>query len=137
MNNKKFPVWVIPVIIGVLLLVIILFILGLITFSYSTVSSKYKGGWICDNYINVDINTNRINIFGSDRSNVINAKYRMTKHSMVYGKNEFILKVKMFKKNGERYKNISDYKLIMYSNDMDHMSLTNLKTKEVYNCTKK
>ena len=136
----KFKMWLIPIIIGIVVLGIILFI-GVIIFiiktSFDSVSSNYQKSWICNDSVNIDINKNRINVFGSDRKNVINATYKMTSFNIENGHHEYTLKVRIFKKNGERYNNVEEYKIIMDSSNMDEMRITNTNAKYIYRCKKR
>ena len=142
MSNEpvKFKKWLIPVIIGIVVLGVSLFIgtiIFIISFSFNSVTSNYQKGWICNDNVNIDIKKDRINIFGNDRKNAINANYKMTNFVIENGHHEYTLKVKFFRKNGERINEVGEYKIMMDSSNMDEMRITNTNAKYIYRCKKR
>ena len=142
-KKEKNYYWIIPVVIGVFLLIGA----GIVAFIWSVfvgvngilknVSNDIQGGWICNSTLNVDIKDNSINTYSNDRTDVINATYKVNHFTTTNGHNEYGLIVKTYKVKGNRTETTTNVKIEMDSNNKNEMKMTNQSTGVMLRCKKR
>lgn len=142
-KKEKNYYWIIPVVIGVFLLIgasIVVFIWSIfagVNGILKNVSGDIQGGWICDNTLNVDINENNINTYSNDRTDVVNATYKLNHFTTTNGHNEYELIVKTYKEKGNRNETTTKVKIEMDSYNKEEMKMINQSTGVIIRCKKR
>lgn len=142
-KKEKNYYWLIPVGIGVFLLIgatIVLFMWSIfagVNGILKNVSKDIQGAWLCDNTLNVDINDDRINTYSSDRTDVVNATYKVNHFTTTNGHNEYELIIKTYKVQGNRIATNEKIKIEMDSNNKEEMNMINLSTSKIIRCKKR
>ncbi len=135
--------WVIPVVIGVFLLIgigivlFIMFVFSGVNGILKNVSKDIQGSWICNNTLNVDIKENNINTYSNNRTDVINATYKVNHFTTTNGHNEYELVVKTYNVQGNRNETTANIKIEMDSNNKNEMKMTNQSTGVINRCRKR
>lgn len=143
MKKDKSYYWLIPVGIGVFLLIggtIVIFMWSVfagVNGILKNVSKDIQGSWLCNDTLNVDINKNTLNTYSNDRSDVINATYKVNHFTTTNGHNEYELVVKTYKVQGNKNETTVNTKIEMDSSNKDEMTMTNPKTGVIIRCKKR
>lgn len=142
-EKKKNYYWVIPVVIGIFLLIgigVVLFIVFIfkgVNGILKNASKDIQGSWICNNTLNVDIKENNINTYSNNRTDVINATYKVNHFTTTNGHNEYELVVKTYNVQGNRNETTANIKIEMDSNNKNEMKMTNQSTGVITRCRKR
>ena len=142
-KKEKNYYWIIPVVIGVFLLIggtIVVFIWSVfagVNGILKNVSNDIQGAWLCNDTLNVDIKENSINTYSNDRTDVINATYKVNHFTTTNGHNEYELIVKTYKVQGNRNETSANIKIEMDSNNKNEMKMTNQSTGVIIRCKKR
>ncbi len=142
-KENKFPVWVIPVIIGVVILGIVLFVL-IISFFVKTLLDSgtkiYQGSWECNNKTTVEIGPNNFDMY-DNRNIYVNSTYVANKVEIENNYHKCTIRATATKRiiNGREYTGpyTTEYQLVIDRNNKNEMAMMNTKTYSLYKCKRK
>ena len=142
-EKKKFPGWVIPVIIGAVLLGIILFVVAIIFIVKIALNSGtriFQGSWECNNNVTVTVGNNTFDMY-SNQNNYVNSTYVAKEVKIENNYHKLLIDATATKRvlAGKEYTDpyTTQYQLVIDGSNKDEMAMINSKTYSIYKCKRK
>ena len=140
---SKFPGWVIPVIIGAIVLGIILFVVAIfliVKFALDSGTKAFQGSWECNSNITVEIGKNTFDMY-SNQNNYVNSTYTANEVKIENNYQKCMIQATATKRviSGKEYTNpyTTEYQLVIDNNNKNEMAMMNTKTYSMYMCKRK
>ena len=143
-EKKKFPGWVIPVIIGAVVLGIILFVVAiilLVKFALNSGTRVFQGSWECNNgNVTVTIGKNNFDMYGN-QSTYVYSTYVAKEVKVENNYHKLLIDATATKRvlNNKEYTGpyTTEYQLVIDNNNKNEMAMINSKTYTIYKCKRK